>query len=55
MSISEVIEKLQELQENYGDVEVMIHSTGGETEYVNEIFINEYKNSKGVETVITIW
>ena len=40
MKISEVIEQLQSIKENYGDMEVMIHSTYGETDHIDEIHIN---------------
>lgn len=53
--ISEVIQELENLKENYGDVRVMIHSTYGETTFIEDISISQHLNNNGYEVVVEMW
>lgn len=45
MVISELIEKLQEIKNKHGDVEVMFYFYGNEEEFTYyEVYYNEYDN-----------
>jgi hypothetical protein len=49
--ISEVMKSLEDIKDNYGDIRVMIHSTHGEKDFIDDIHIGEEK----CEFVAEIW
>lgn len=51
MNISVLIKELEIMKEKYGDLKVMIHSTHGETDEIDDVIINADK----MESVIEIW
>ena len=50
--VSDVIKRLEDLKTTYGDLRVMVHTTGGSKDFVEDIFITNHVTSAGVEHVV---